>query len=60
MDMTTLGAALAIVKGLPDKDISRAESAADRAEQAAEEAATRNYGIRVQGTGLVIESEVSD
>lgn len=37
MDITTLGAAIAIAKKLPDTAAGRAEAAAERAEEAAEE-----------------------
>lgn len=54
MDNVTLGAAIGIVKGLPDKDISRAEAAAAAAEAAAEQIEGLNYTISVTGTKLSI------
>lgn len=54
MDNITLGAAIGIIQSLPDKDISRAEDAADRAEYAAEQIIGLNYDISVTGTELSI------
>lgn len=54
MDMSTLGAAIAIVKKMPDKSIAEAIAAADRAEAAAEAIEDLNYTITVSGTKLVV------
>lgn len=54
MDNITLGAAIGIIQSLPDKDISRAEDAANRAEYAAEQIIGLNYDISVTGTKLSI------
>ena len=54
MDNITLGAALGIIQGLPETDISRAEDAANRAEYAAEQIVGLNYDISVSGTKLSI------
>lgn len=55
MDMTTLGAAISIVKKMPDKSIAEAIEAAERAETAAEAIEELNYTITVSGSKLVIE-----
>lgn len=54
MDMATLGAAISIVKKMPDKSIAEAIAAADRAEAAAEQIEGLNYEITVSGTKLAI------
>ena len=54
MDGSTLGAALALVKGMPDSAAARAETAARAAEAAADRAEEHGYGIAVNGTKLVI------
>ena len=54
MDNITLGAAIGIIQSLPDKDISRAEDAANRAEYAVEQIIGLNYDISVTGTKLSI------
>ena len=59
MNSNTLGAAVIAAKTLSDTAAGRAESAATRAEIAAEEAGSRNYSVRVQDHGLIFESEVS-
>ena len=53
MDITTLGAAIAIAKTLPDTAAGRAEAAAQAAEAAAELAEQHSYGVSVSGTKLV-------
>ena len=58
MDMTTLGAAIAIMKNIPDTVVNRAQSAAIRAQIAAEEAKERNYSVKIQNNGLFFKSEV--
>lgn len=67
MDSSTLGAAIGIIKGMPDSDISRAEEAASEAEGAAsraESAATVAvaYGklIEIEGTKLIIGERSGD
>lgn len=57
MDNTTLGAAIGILMGIPNSDIARAESAAQAAEIARDEALAKSYGITVQGTGLYITDQ---
>ena len=57
MDNTTLGAAIGILMGIPNSDIARAESAAQAAEAARDEALAKSYGITVQGTGLYITDQ---
>ena len=59
MDAVTLGAAIAIAKGLPDTAVGRAEAAARQAEAAAESAREHSYGVKIQDNGIVFESEVS-
>lgn len=54
MDISTLGAAIALVKKMPDTAISRAEEAATAAEAAADRAEEHGYGISVSGTKLII------
>ena len=57
MDIITLGAALGIVKKMPDTAAGRAEAAADRAETAAVIAEAHGYALTIAGTGLVISSD---
>ena len=57
MDNTTLGAAIGILMGIQNSDIARAESAAQAAEIARDEALAKSYGITVQGTGLYITDQ---
>lgn len=54
MDTTTLGAAIAIAKTLPDTASGKAEAAAKRAEDAAEIAEASAYGITISGNTLNI------
>lgn len=61
MDNVEFGALLGVVMNLPDKDITRAETAAEnaesyaeRAEYAAEQIIGLNYDISVTGTELSI------
>lgn len=61
MDNVEFGALLGVVMNLPDKDITRAETAAeaaeaakDAAEYAAEQIIGLNYDISVTGTKLSI------
>lgn len=54
MDNVEFSALLGVVKGLPDKDITRAEAAAEAAEYAAEQIIGLNYDISVTGTKLSI------
>lgn len=56
MDIVTLG----IVKKMPGTAVSKSEAAAERAEQAAESAATRAQGIDITGTALVITEKEGD
>ena len=62
MDVVTLGAAIAIAKGLPDTAAGQAVAAADRSEAAAldaelfaELAAQRSFGVSVSNSVLVFE-----
>ena len=52
MDITTLGAAIAIAKTLPDTASGRAEAAAQRAEAAAEVASESAIRMSISGTTL--------
>lgn len=54
MDNVEFGALLGVVMNLPDKDITRAETAAAAAEYAAEQIIGLNYDISVTGTKLSI------
>jgi len=54
MDATTLGAAIAIAKTLPDTAAGRAEAAAQRAESAAQTAQEHGYVLRIQNNGLIV------
>lgn len=60
MDVTTLGAAIAVAKSIPGTAAERAETAADRAESAAEIAEASAYGITVEGHTLKITEEGSE
>lgn len=53
MDGQTLGAALALVKKMPETAVARAEAAAEAAEASAELAQEHSYGVSVDGTKLV-------
>lgn len=57
MDNNLLGVLLSIVRGIPDSKIAAAESAADRAEDAAELAEQHNMGVAVSGTTIVFSEE---
>ena len=54
MDITSIGAAVALVKSIPDTAVQRAEAAQAAAETAAAQAATHNYGISVSDSTLTI------
>ena len=55
MDVTTLGAALAIAKSIPDTAVGDATAAANRAETAAESVAQSVETIqKFENTGLVM------
>lgn len=60
MDFTTLGAAIAISKALPDSAAGRAEAAAERAETAAETAVEHGYGMSVENHIKIIEEGGSE
>lgn len=58
MDVTTLGAAIAIAKNIPGSAAQRAEAAAQAAEESAEAAAAHNYAITItDGVLNITESE---
>ena len=54
MDISTLAAAIGIIKKLPGTDIERAEKAAEDAESAAELAQQYGYRITVEDSVLVV------
>lgn len=54
MDISTLAAAIGIIKKLPGTDIERAEKAASDAESAAELAQQYGYRITVEGNTFVV------
>lgn len=54
MDISTLAAAIGIIKKLSGTDIERAETAARNAESAAELAQQYGYRITVEGNTLVV------
>ena len=60
MDVTTLGASIAIAKSLPDTAVARAEAAAESAEASAERAEASAYSITVEGHKLIISDEGSE
>ena len=60
MDGGTVGLIVAIAKSIPDTAAVRAETAQEKAEQAAELAQHYGYGMQVQGHKLIITSEVDD
>ena len=65
MDGSTVGAVVAIIKGIFASDVERAETAAENAEASAEiaetaaaQASSHNYGITITDTTLnIIEEE---
>lgn len=60
MDNPTLGAAIGIMKGMPDSAAVRAEDAADRAETAATVAVAYGKRIEIEGTKLIIGERSGD
>lgn len=60
MDNPTLGAAIGIMKGMPESAASRAEEAAGRAETAATVAVAYGKRIEIEGTKLIIGERSGD
>ena len=54
MDISTLAAAIGIIKKMPDTAVAKAEKAADDAENAAELAQQYGYRITVEDSVLVV------
>ena len=54
MDISTLAAAIGIIKKMPDTAVTRAEKAASDAESAAELAQQYWYRVTVEGNTLVV------
>lgn len=54
MDISTLAAAIGIIKKMPDTAVAKAEKAADDAENAAELAQQYGYRITIEDSVLVI------
>lgn len=54
MDISTLAAAIGIIKKMPDMAVAKAEKAADDAESAAELAQQYGYRITVEDSVLVV------
>ena len=57
MDISTLAAAIGVIKKMPDTAVAKAEKAAGDAESAAELAQQYGYRITVEGKTLVVGEE---